>query len=215
MRRPQTRDETMSTVKQKLIRGMNSSLTVKQRPTNKRLKRHQGQAIQSGPSLGETLRVLVADDCKDTVETMSMLMEMWGYDAAKAYDGPTTLKTASAYRPHVLLLDIAMPRMNGCQLASLLRQVPYLQDALLVAITGCTSAEQRELCKQTGFDYFFLKPVSPAIMVRLLSLEQERLTKTAGASNGFSPRDSRNPLRLELHKMVTDCLGSSCFHAIA
>jgi CheY-like chemotaxis protein len=182
---------------------MSSSLIVKQRP------------IQSRPTLWQTLRVLVADDCKDTVETMSILMEMWGYDAAKAYDGPTALKTAATYRPHVVLLDIAMPRMNGCHLASLLRQVPYLRDALLVAITGCTSAEQRELCRQTGFDYFFLKPVSPAIMARLLSLEQEQLTKTAVASNGFSSRDSRNPLRFELHKMVGDCLGSSCFHAIA
>jgi CheY-like chemotaxis protein len=188
----------MSTVKQKLDRKMNSRAGVKQLPTSKRLKRHQGQASQSGLALRETLRVLIADDCKDTVETMSMLMEMWGYDAAKAYDGPTALKTASTYRPHVLLLDIAMPRMNGCHLASLLRQVPYLQDALLVAITGCTSAEQRELCKQTGFDYFFLKPVSPAIVERLLSREQERLTKTAVASDGFSPRDSRN-------NMVGDC----------
>ncbi len=202
----------MSTGQRKLVGSIHTRVVHRRRPTGKRLKLHQAQAIQSIPAVSEILRVLVVDDCRDTVDSMGMLVEMWGYDARKACNGSAALEMAATYRPHVVLLDLGMPGMDGCHLASLLRQLPCHEDALLVAITGHTLDEQRGSCKQAGFDYFFLKPLSLAIVQRLLFLEQERLAQRAVALSGFCVQEDRKSPSLGLRVMVGDCLGARCFH---
>ena len=63
------------------------------------------------------LRVLIADGNRDAADSLSMLVKRWGHDVRQAYDGPTALEMTSAYRPDVLFLEMALPRMDGCQLA--------------------------------------------------------------------------------------------------
>jgi PleD family two-component response regulator len=70
---------------------------------------------------GRLLRVLVADDNRDAADSMSLLVKMWGHEVRQTYDGAAALEIAAAYRPDVLLLDISMPNMDGCQLAKRLR----------------------------------------------------------------------------------------------
>lgn len=205
----------MFTLDKNRVPRTNSRLTDEHRPTNKQLKRRPDQTIQSNPSVGEMLRVLIVDGCQDTVDSMSTLVEIWGYEVAKACDTITALDKASSFRPHVLLLDIAMPGMTGFHLASLMRQLAYLRNALLVAITGSTRAEQRHLCQRTGFDYFFLKPLLPTIVERLLFLEQERLANTNIGENFYSRQIDQNLQRLELRAMIGACIGASCFQALS
>ena len=109
-------------------------------------------------SATRSLRVLVVDDNVDTVDTLAMIMKELGHDVRKAYDGSTSLETALAYRPHIMLLDIGLPGLDGYQLATRIRKQPTLQDVVLVALTGYGDESARQRSLGAGFDHHLTKP---------------------------------------------------------
>jgi DNA-binding response OmpR family regulator len=102
-----------------------------------------------------------------------------GEDARAAYDGMAALETASVYRPHVLLLDLAMPKLDGCQVARQLRQQAAFADTLLIAITGWTDQRGRLLCDKAGFEHYLTKPIDLSTLKILLRHERDRLAGSA------------------------------------
>jgi len=123
------------------------------------------------------LRVLVADDDRDTTDVLSILVKMWGHDVRQAYDGATAFDLAFAYRPDVLLLDLAMPGMDGCHLARQLRRQSRFDDALLVAVTGYGDEAHRLLGEEAGFDLYLVKPVEPETLEKLLLIRRYQLAQ--------------------------------------
>jgi len=106
---------------------------------------------------------------------MSLLVKLWGYNVRQAHDGSAALDMAFVYRPDVLLLDIAMPKMHGYQLAQHLRQQAHFKSTLLIAITGYADEPHRLLGEL--IDHYLIKPVDPSIVEHLLQLEQGRLVE--------------------------------------
>lgn len=130
-------------------------------------------AIHNLPAHGP-LRVLVVDDNKDTADSLCMLAQIWGFQSERAYDGVAALDMVSAYRPDVLLLDIAMPKMDGFRLAQQIREMAACKDILLIAITGHAGPEHRLQCERAGFDDFLIKPADPSAIMKLLVREAAR-----------------------------------------
>jgi CheY-like chemotaxis protein len=114
------------------------------------------------------LRVLVADDDADTADSLAVLVRLWGHGVCVAYAGAEALAAALAYRPDVLLLDVAMPGMDGFRLALAVRGQPCLDGALLVAITGYADDAHRQLGLRAGFDHYLVKPVATEVVEDLL-----------------------------------------------
>jgi DNA-binding response OmpR family regulator len=112
-------------------------------------------------------RVLVVDDDLDTVTSLALVLGERGYRVRTAPDGGAALYEAAAFRPHADLLDIALPRMNGFELARRLRQVglPALN---IICVSGCSSAADRARSRDAGCDHHILKPAEPAELLRLL-----------------------------------------------
>jgi CheY-like chemotaxis protein len=127
------------------------------------------------PSPGKgVLRAVIADDCQDAADTLATLMGYWGHDVRVAYSGAAVLDMVATYRPHVLLLDIAMPVMNGYVLARQLRQRLPTRHALLVAITGYADRTHHLLGLEAGFDLYLAKPVEPLVLQQLMQLQKDR-----------------------------------------
>lgn len=124
------------------------------------------------------LRVLVVDDNEDTANSSSILLQLWGHDVRVAYSGEAALESVATFEPDVFLLDIALPRMSGFEMARRFRG--RFPDALLVAVTGFADATYRVLGEQVGFDLYLVKPVNPSDLETLLALELDRL-KSLGA----------------------------------
>jgi CheY-like chemotaxis protein len=120
------------------------------------------------------LRVLVVDDDQDTAESLSRLVNLWGNDARAAYGGVEALAMTLVQQPDVVLLDLSMPRMDGCQVARQLRQRTAFADTLLIAITGWTDQAHRLLCDAAGFDRYLIKPIDLARLKSLLLLRKGR-----------------------------------------
>ena len=120
------------------------------------------------PAASHPLRVLIADDCKDAAQSLEILLCLWGHEVRMAHDGLTALQVADSYQPHVILLDIAMPRMNGYEVARRLRQTPGMESVRLVAVSGYGQERDVRRAWEAGFDHHLLKPYDPEQLRRLL-----------------------------------------------
>jgi PAS domain S-box-containing protein len=115
------------------------------------------------------LRVLLVDDNADSADGLGLLLELQGHEIRVAYDGPTALETARQFRPHVALLDIGMPSMDGYELGRRLHATPETKDVLLVAMTGWGQDEDHRKSREAGFAHHLVKPFEPAVLEKLLA----------------------------------------------
>jgi CheY-like chemotaxis protein len=120
------------------------------------------------PAPDAPMRVLVVDDNKDSAETLSVLLQLFGNDVSSAYDGEQALEMAKELKPDVVLLDIGLPKLNGYEVARQIRLEPWGHHALLVAITGWGQTEDKDLSRGAGFDHHLVKPVDPDALLKLI-----------------------------------------------
>ena len=106
-------------------------------------------------------RVLVVDDDSDVVNATSMLLAIWGCESASVIDASRAEAAALAFRPDVILLDVAMPEMDGFEVARAIRSHPEFKHVKIIAISGFAHEANRAKAKACGIDCYFVKPVVP------------------------------------------------------
>lgn len=114
------------------------------------------------------LRVLVVDDNRDSADTLAMMLRILGHDAHTAYDGQEAVDRTAELAPDAALLDIGMPRLNGYEAATQIRQLPGGDQLLLVALTGWGQDEDRDRALASGFDSHLVKPIDHQELNKLL-----------------------------------------------
>src|SRR3989344_1316123 len=102
-------------------------------------------------------KILIVDDNKDAAISLGKLLEKLNKDVKVTHDGPSALKLAQTYNPEVILLDIGMPEMDGCEVARRLRQKE--NKSTLIAVTGYGQEEDKNRYKEAGFDHHLTKPI--------------------------------------------------------
>lgn len=112
----------------------------------------------------------MVEDNRDAAETLKILLQWRGHEVHLAFDGPTGLEAARAYRPELALLDIGLPGMHGYELAERIRKQPDLRGVVLVALTGLAQPEDRRRAQEAGFDHYLSKPLNRATLERLLAV---------------------------------------------
>jgi CheY-like chemotaxis protein len=130
----------------------------------------------SGAPLGQTAetvtvprRILVADDSADAAAALAALLRLAGHDVQWAADGQEAVEAAARFAPDAAVVDLAMPRLNGYEVARRIRAEPWGRTMLLIALTGWAKDEDRRKTKEAGFDAHLAKPASPAALLALLS----------------------------------------------
>ena len=129
----------------------------------------------------ESLSVLVVDDNRDAAESLAMLLRTAGADVQVAHDGPTALAEFERSEPHVVLLDIGMPGMDGYEVARRLREISRPDRVALVALTGWGQDEDRRRVREAGFDHHLVKPVDLASLQSLLTSLAQQVAKSKSA----------------------------------
>jgi signal transduction histidine kinase/CheY-like chemotaxis protein len=120
--------------------------------------------LQLQPAIGEppattVRRILVVDDNRDSVEFLTRLLNLTGYETDTAQDGLQAMEAAGRFRPDVILLDIGLPKLNGYDVAREIREQPWGKDMVLVALTGWGQEEDRRRAQEAGFNHHLTKPV--------------------------------------------------------
>ena len=105
------------------------------------------------------LRIVVIDDNTDLVESLLSVLQLLGHDAWGATTGADGVRLVEEKRPDVAFVDVAMPGMNGFDVATQIRRRSWGHSTILIALTGWARDEDQDLCRDAGFDHVALKPV--------------------------------------------------------
>ena len=106
-------------------------------------------------------RVLVVDDNVDAAESTAAYLRLEGHEVKTVNDGKDALASVGVFAPHVIVLDIGLPGLDGYAVARRLREQGDTSHTLLIALTGYGQKEDRDRAHESGFDYHFTKPADP------------------------------------------------------
>lgn len=116
---------------------------------------------------GGASRVLVVEDNPDVSASLQMLLEASGYDVRCADTGRRALEEARRFLPHVILLDLGLPDMNGHDVLKALRGFDDVRGASIIALSG-RDLEEEEVTDEASFDHHVLKPPDVDQLLALL-----------------------------------------------
>jgi PAS domain S-box-containing protein len=114
------------------------------------------------------LRILVVDDNGDSADSMALMLKFAGHTVAVAHDGLEALETAKTFQPHAALLDLGMPKLNGYETAQRIRQQPWGNNIVLIALTGWGQEEDKRRSREAGFNAHLVKPVDHRSLEKIL-----------------------------------------------
>lgn len=124
----------------------------------------------AGNATPRNLRILIADDDRDTALTLATILRTEGHEVHVALRGDEVLEVDRLLRPDALILDISLPGMSGYAVAREIRdrRGPTIAP-LLIAVSGkWTKPSEKLLGQAVGFDHYLVKPCEPLEVVRLL-----------------------------------------------
>ncbi|HJT32464.1 MAG TPA: response regulator [Pirellulales bacterium] len=114
----------------------------------------------SQPHDASPLCILVIDDDQDTVDSFAILLQQLGHAVHTARRGPDALMQIETIHPDLVFLDLALPGMDGFEIAKQIRREPRLSETKIIALTGLSEAKHRLRAQYTGIDGYLVKPAT-------------------------------------------------------
>jgi CheY-like chemotaxis protein len=118
-------------------------------------------------------KVLVVDDAQDGADSLALLFQALGHQTATAYDGAQAVEASHGFLPDFIILDIAMPLMNGLEAARALRIERPVTPPVLIALTALTGSNVEQQTLDSGFDFYMSKPAGLEKLVAIVDLTKK------------------------------------------
>ncbi len=118
------------------------------------------------------LRIVLVDDCPDNAKLLAMLLSAYGHTVFTLVESRSVVHTVKEFDPDVVLLDMAMPQLDGCQAAALLRAEHFVKP--ISAISGFADDEHRSRATSAGIDHYLTKPIDVEALNELLRVQSQR-----------------------------------------
>lgn len=127
------------------------------------------------PARSRRLRILIADDNRDAVSTLTTLLEGEGHEVRGVYRSADVLGVDGAFQPDVVILDLQMPEISGYDLARWLRSRHGKRCPLLIAVSGAyTRPADAQLSRFAGFHHYLAKPYAFSDLLPLIAKTPSR-----------------------------------------
>ena len=156
-------------------RGSRFTVTLPALDTNAP-KSESGDLAQGGspPCADEVCRVLLVEDASDTLEMLRVVFEARGYGVTTCEDAEGALRVAESERFDIIVSDIGLPKIDGYELMTQLRELAHMREVPAVALTGYAAPRDAEAALAAGFDAHVAKPVDPSALVEQVELLMRR-----------------------------------------
>jgi PAS domain S-box-containing protein len=148
--------------------GQGSTFTVRLPVVPSRAEQAPAAAPAERASSGPKRRILVVDDNVDSASSMAMMLELLGNEVRTAHDGLEAVALAEELCPHVVLMDVGMPKLNGYEATRQIREQPWGHETAIVALTGWGQEIDRAKSQEAGCSGHLVKPVDLADLQKLL-----------------------------------------------
>jgi PAS domain S-box-containing protein len=114
-------------------------------------------------------RILLADDNRDSAESLATMLRLSGNEVHTAHDGVEAVERAESIKPEVILMDVGMPRLNGYDATRRIRSHDWGRRMIVIALTGWGQESDRRQSQEAGCDAHVVKPVDPARLSELIA----------------------------------------------
>ena len=105
-------------------------------------------------------KILVVDDNQDSRELVVKVLKNKGYEMVEAVDGEEAVERAVAEKPDLILLDISIPKLNGYEVARILKNREEFKDIPIVALTAHAMKGDRIKALEAGCEGYITKPIN-------------------------------------------------------
>jgi two-component system, chemotaxis family, CheB/CheR fusion protein len=119
-------------------------------------------------SEGRRPRVVIIEDNRDSKEMLEELLGLLEYEVYSAGDGVAGLALIEEVKPDFALVDVGLPKLDGYEIGRRLKTITFREKIFLIALTGYGTLDDREKCRNAGFDYHLVKPVDFAELQELI-----------------------------------------------
>lgn len=113
--------------------------------------------------MSSDIRVLIVDDEPDILEFLGYNLKKEGYEVVAAPNGNEAIKTAKTFDPHLIVLDIMMPEIDGIEVCDRLRSDPQFENTIIIFLTARNESFTQVSALETGGDDFINKPIKPNV----------------------------------------------------
>lgn len=110
----------------------------------------------------EPKRILIADDTASSRDLLRSILEASNYIVEEAIDGAHVLEIVEAFGPHLVILDLQMPKLDGYATAAALRQILKLRRTPIIALTAALTQTAPDRISEAGFSGYLVKPIGPS-----------------------------------------------------
>lgn len=112
-----------------------------------------------------TKRVLIVDDEPNIVTAIAFLMEQQAFEVARAHNGREALQAAREFQPHLIILDVMMPEMDGFEAARKIHSLPGLEAVRIIFLTARGTREDQNQGYRSGAEVYLTKPFDNSELV--------------------------------------------------
>lgn len=110
-------------------------------------------------------RILIVEDNQTNLALMEYLLKAFGYEVIAARNGEEGVDVAASEQPHLILMDIQLPKMTGFESAARIRAAMAERRIPIIAVTAFAMVGDRERVLAEGFDGYLSKPITPETFV--------------------------------------------------
>ena len=141
----------------------------------------------------EDYKILLVDDEPDILEFISYNLKKEGFTVYTAPNGIDALKLAREHLPHLIILDVMMPEMDGIETCEQIKAIPELSKALIAFLTARGEDYSQIAGFEAGADDYITKPVKPKVLISRI----RALLKRHQGSGDFSSSVTEGPIRFD------------------
>ncbi|MGY8925027.1 MAG: response regulator transcription factor [Flavobacteriales bacterium] len=125
----------------------------------------------------DTIKILLVDDEPDILEILSYNLIAEGYTVVTAANGLEAVKSAKKNQPHLIIMDVMMPEMDGIEACGQIRAFPELKGTIITFLTARGEDYSQLAGFEAGADDYITKPIKPKILVSKIKALLRRLNE--------------------------------------
>ena len=145
-------------------------------------------------------KILIVDDEEDILEFLTYNLEKAGFKVYTAQNGIEAIKMTTKQKPHLILMDVMMPKMDGIEACEKIRQLPGFDNIIIAFLTARGEDYSQIAGFEAGADDYITKPIKPKVLISRIKALLKRYKENSTNNNEISELIIKGNLTIDKEK---------------